>query len=142
MLKDKNDEMKRPRKRDLLRARALVLKCGVRADLSGFSSLVEAVVLYAYQPVAFCKLYARLAESRGVKPKSVMREIAYALDQAFDLAERLSEILGIKIARIDIHSGLVIAYLATILNNSEITSDLNSPEKTSQITSENDKNDL
>lgn len=104
-----------PLRRD---ASALVLKCGVRADLRGFACLVDAIIISAHFPRAkFCQIYNAVGDRLNVKAKTVMREISYAISQAFDIHSALSAIVGIKIPRADIHSSLVIAYLANELRS-------------------------
>lgn len=102
-------------------AERLVLKCGVRADLKGFSCLIDAVIIYGTETsTAFCEIYAAIGALRKLKVKTVMREIAYAIAQAFDLRSRLSEMIGIPIAEADLHSGLVIAYLGRLFANPDV----------------------
>ena len=104
-----------------LTAEKLVLKFGVRADLKGYKCLTDAVILYGTETCTeFCKIYGILGEIRGIKPKSVMREITYAIAQAFGLRERLSEIIGTHINPNDIHSSLVIAYLGKLFRNPDL----------------------
>ena len=95
---------------------SLVVKCGVRADLRGFDCLVDAIVFSVLNPrVGFCNIYKRIGDDIGVKQKTVMREISYAIAQAFDIRSALSAIVGVKIPQNDVHSSLVIAYLANEL---------------------------
>ena len=103
-------------------AERLVLKCGVRADLKGFSCLIDAVIIYGTETCAtFCEIYRVIGELRGLKTKTVMREIAYAIEQSFGLCARLSDMIGISISEADIHSGLVIAYLGRLFVNPDIS---------------------
>lgn len=103
-------------------AEKLVLKCGVRADLKGFKCLVDAVILYGTEyKTAFCELYREIGAIRGLKQKTVMREIAYALSQAFILPERLSAMIGVPISPADVHNGLVIAYIAKLFKNPSLS---------------------
>lgn len=59
--------------------------------------------------------YAVAAIKYGVKPKSVMRNITYALDHVTDLASRLSEILGFTVDDNSLHNGRVIFYIADLI---------------------------
>lgn len=105
-----------------LTAERLALKCGVRADLKGSSCLTDAVILYGTEAsTAFCEIYRIIGAVRGLKYKSVMREITYAIDQSFSISDNLSAMLGIKINKSDIHSGLVIAYLGKLFKDPDIS---------------------
>ncbi len=100
---------------------SLVVKCGVRADLRGFDCLVDAIVFSVLNPrVGFCNIYKRIGDDIGVKQKTVMREISYAIAQAFDIRSTLSAIVGVKIPQNDVHSSLVIAYLANELRTKRL----------------------
>lgn len=97
-------------------AELIAIKCGIRADLKGFERLVDAILLYGENSgTSFNSLYLLMSKSCGVKPKTIMREISYALSQAFNLHDRLSQLLGIDILPQDLHSGLVIAYLSRLV---------------------------
>ena len=104
-----------------LTAERLIMKCGIRSDLKGSRSLVDAIILYGTElSTGFCEIYRIIGEVHGLKPKSVMREIAYAISQAFGIAERLSKLVGIVLSDNDIHSGLVIAYLGKIFKHPDL----------------------
>ncbi len=95
----------------------LVLKCGIHANLKGFSRLTDAVLLYgAGETDSLCELYRTIAELRALKPKTVIREISYAISQSPRLDTRLSELVGSVFCSDEIHNGLVIAALATVHN--------------------------
>lgn len=105
-----------------LTAEKLVLKCGVRADLKGCSCLADAIILFGTEScTGFCEIYRVIGSIRGLKPKSVMREITYAISQSFGISERLSSMVGIHIPESDIHSGLVIAYLGKLFKNPDLS---------------------
>ena len=104
-----------------LTAERLIMKCGVRSDLKGSNCLVDAIILYGTGLcTGFCEIYRIIGEVRGIKPKSVMREIAYAIAQAFGIVDRLSKLVGVTLTRNDIHSGLVIAYLGKIFKHPDL----------------------
>ena len=104
-----------------LTAERLTMMCGVRADLKGSKCLVDAVILYGTEmATAFCEIYRIIGEVRRIKAKSVMREIAYAIAQAFGIAERLSKLVGVPLTDNDIHNGLVIAYLGKIFRHPDL----------------------
>lgn len=103
-------------------AEKLVLKCGVRADLKGFNCLVDAIILHGTEySTSFCEIYNEIALIRNLKPKTVMREISYAIAQSFCLHERLSELMGIPISQADVHNGLVIAYLSRLFKHPSLS---------------------
>ena len=105
-----------------LTAERLVYKCGVRADLKGSKCLVDAIILYGTELCdGFCEIYRVVGALRGLKEKSVMREISYAISQAVDLPARLSALVGAHIPESHIHSGLVIAYLGKLFQNPNLT---------------------
>lgn len=105
-----------------LTAEKLVYKCGIRADLKGSKCLTDAVILYGTGMCSgFCDIYRNIAAIRGLKPKSVMREISYAITQAFDLPTKLSMLVGANIPASDIHSSLVIAYLGSMFRNPDLS---------------------
>ena len=104
-----------------LTAERLVIKTGVRADLKGFKCLVDAVILYGTERFRkFSDIYAAVGAVRRLKHKTVMREISYAIAQAFGLPARLSALVGVDIPPADIHSGLVIAYLGSLFKNPDV----------------------
>ncbi|MCH5160703.1 MAG: hypothetical protein J1G04_01590 [Clostridiales bacterium] len=105
-------------------AERLVLKCGIHANLKGFSRLIDAVVLYGAHDYTLCELYRTIAELRSLKPKTVIREISYALSQSPRLEKRLSELVGSVFCSDEIHSGLVIAALATLLKSKHAARDV------------------
>ncbi len=103
-------------------AERLVMLCGIRADLKGFDCLIDAVILYGVGNCnGFCEIYRVIGELKKLKPKSVMREISYAIDQSYDIHEKLSAFIGIKIKKTDIHNGFVIAYLGKIFRNPDLS---------------------
>lgn len=93
-------------------AQTLVLQCGVRPYLSGCTYLAEAIELYSGEEQTPMSVYRSIAERHSVKPKTVMRNIAYAISKCGDMHNKLSDMMGIKIHPDEIHNGLVIAYLA------------------------------
>lgn len=104
-----------------LTANKLLLKCGVRADLKGYDCLTDAIILYGtYTCTRYCGIYRIIAETRDIKPKSVMREISYAIKESLDIHEKLSALVGIDIPKTLVHNGLVIAYLGIIFRNPDI----------------------
>ncbi len=104
-----------------LTAEKLVLKSGIRADLKGFSCLIDAVIIYGTGVCkTFCDIYGAIAALRSTKTKTIMREISYAIEQSYGLSECLSRLLDIPIDENDIHSGLVIAYLGRLFVNPDI----------------------
>lgn len=101
-----------------LTAERLVFKCGVRADLKGFRCLIDAIIIFGTGAcTGFCEIYRIIGKIHGLQAKSVMREISYAISQAFNLAENLSTLIGTPIPDTDIHNGLVIAYLGRLFQN-------------------------
>ncbi|MDE6029521.1 MAG: sporulation initiation factor Spo0A C-terminal domain-containing protein [Clostridiales bacterium] len=104
-----------------LTAERLTMKCGVRSDLKGSRCLVDAIILYGTELcTGFCEIYRVIGELRNIKPKSVMREIAYAISQAFGIVDRLSKLVGVTLSDSDVHSGLVIAYLGKIFKHPDL----------------------
>lgn len=104
-----------------LTAERLTMKCGIRSDLKGSKCLVDAIILSGTELcTGTCEMYRVIGEIRNIKPKSVMREIAYAILQSFRVAERLSKLIGILLTDNDIHSSLVIAYLGKIFKHPDL----------------------
>lgn len=103
-------------------AERLVLKCGIRADLKGSDALADCVILYGVGAVTgYCDIYRAVGKLRGVSPKSVIREISYAIAQAFDIEEKFSALVGIRVRRQDIHCSLLIAYLGKLFRNPDLS---------------------
>ena len=102
----------------ILTANKILIRCGIRIDLKGYHYLADAIILYG---TGLCKrfsdIYRIIAADRGIKPKSVMREISYAINAAHGIHERISSMLGIEIPKTVVHNGLVIAYLGTIFRD-------------------------
>lgn len=111
--------MKNEKTKQNAAAMNLVLKCGVPPTLKGSRYLAEAVEMYAGGEYSFTDIYKRIAANNGVRPKSIMRDIAYALSQGFDFSQRLSQVLEIPIPETQMHSGLAISYLAIKLDSAE-----------------------
>lgn len=105
----------------------LVLKCGVPPTLKGHKYLAEAIELYADGDYSYSDLYRRIAENNDVKPKSIMRDISYAISQGFEFTERLSELMDMPIPREQMHNALAISYLAIKLKSQQ--NEHNSQEK-------------
>lgn len=104
-----------------LTAERLTLKCGVRADLKGNKCLADAIILYGTELcTGFCEIYRIIGGLRNIKAKSVMREISYAITQAFGISAQLSKMIGINLTDADIHSALVIAYLGKLFKDPDI----------------------
>lgn len=83
----------------------------------GFRQLLECVYVKVTLKLNIMnKIYAVVAKDYGIKPKSVMRDVDYALRQVPDLAERLSEIMGFYIDKSSLHNGRVVFYLADIVS--------------------------
>ncbi|MDE6402124.1 MAG: hypothetical protein K2L54_05855, partial [Clostridiales bacterium] len=61
-----------------------------------------------------------IADRRGLNPKSIMREINYALTATQDVYVKLSELTGLTFADTDMRASLVIAYLARLLSVPEL----------------------
>lgn len=102
----------------------LVLKCGVRADLNGYTYLSEAAAVFSAHPDSKLKdICDAVGSIHGVKPKTVMREINYAVAQAFDISETLSELVGARIPPSHIHGRLVIAYIGKLCGKPSTTDD-------------------
>lgn len=79
----------------------------------GFKQLVECIsVRIRYEMNTLCKIYAEVSKDYGVQPKTVMRNVTYALRHAYDLPQRLSEVLGFPIDVNTLHAGKVIFYMA------------------------------
>lgn len=105
-----------------LTAERLLILCGIRVDLKGFNSLTDAVILHGTQMCkGFCHIYGIIAELRGLRPKTVMREISYVITRSSEVSNRLSELLGVPIAEMDIHNSMVIAYLGKLFENPDLT---------------------
>lgn len=85
-------------RRNKTAADRIVLKCGIRADLKGFTYLAEAAVLYGNDVVGFNEIYRRLGARHGVQSKSIMREITYAIKGSPDVLPRLAELTGKTVA--------------------------------------------
>lgn len=105
------------------KAMDLVLKCGVPPDLAGCSYLAEAIELRTLFNTSAMEIYRTIAEKHSIQPKSVLRDIAYALSKSYSLSGILSRLLGdIPIDKKLLHNDLVISYLSLKLD-SEISKD-------------------
>lgn len=93
----------------------MVLKCGIPPSLKGCAYLSEAIEMYALNEYSFTDIYRTIGKRNGISAKSVMRNISYAISQGFDVGNKLSAIVGVDIPDAQIHSSLVISYLAHIL---------------------------
>lgn len=89
----------------------LLIDCGIPPFLRGYTNLARAVELYADGITSFNEIYRIISKECGVEAKSTLRSITYAINQAYDLAVNLSELVNINIPQDHIRSALVIAYL-------------------------------
>ncbi len=105
-----------------LTAERLVFRCGIHSNLKGYDCLADAVILYgAGACTGFCEIYRIIGLLRGLKPKSVMREISYAISQTRDIHIQLSKLTGFIVDKNDVHNELVIAYLGRIFRSPELS---------------------
>lgn len=73
-----NHSLTNPQKQTAL---SLVLKCGISPSHKGCFYLADAVELFAQNRQPFYSIYKQIADKHGVKCKTVMREISYALSR-------------------------------------------------------------
>ncbi len=105
-----------------LTAERLVFRCGIHSNLKGYDCLADAVILYGTGAcTGFCEIYRIIGLLRGLKPKSVMREISYAISQTRDIHIQLSKLTGFIVDKNDVHNALVIAYLGRIFRSPELS---------------------
>ncbi len=105
-----------------LTAERLVFRCGIHSNLKGYDCLADAVILYgAGACTGFCEIYRIIGLLRGLKPKSVMREISYAISLTRDIHIQLSKLTGFIVDKNDVHNALVIAYLGRIFRSPELS---------------------
>lgn len=105
-----------------LTAERLVFRCGIHSNLKGYDCLADAVILYgAGACTGFCEIYRIIGLLRGLKPKSVMREISYAISQTRDIHIQLSKLTGFIVDKNDVNNALVIAYLGRIFRSPELS---------------------
>ena len=98
------------------KAMSLVLKCGVPPELAGCTYLSEAVELRAFRNASAMDIYRTIAVRHSIKPKSVIRDISYALSKSKYLPSALSELLNFHVGS-HLPNNLVIAYLALKLDS-------------------------
>lgn len=99
-----------------LKAEKLVIDCGIPAKLKGFDFIVDAVMLFGKVKLrGYQCIYGSIARLHGISSKDVNRDIGYALKKSYDLHIRLSELVGLNFPQSEIHSSLVIGYLARLL---------------------------
>lgn len=105
------------------KAMNLVLQCGIPPDLVGCKYLTEAIELKALNNHKAMSIYRTIAQRNAIKPKSVIRDISYALSKSETLHRLLSKLLGdVPIDKKQLHNSLVITYLSIKLD-SEISKD-------------------
>ena len=106
-------------------AEDLIVRCGVRVDLRGSEYLVDGALLFGLNGMRGCyKIYDAIAEMRGVRAKTVMQEMSYAINKAYDITQGLSELVGVKIPKGEIHNGLVMGYLGRELNRNRVMKEI------------------
>lgn len=106
-------------------AEDLIVRCGVRVDLKGSEYLVDGALLFGLNGMRGCyKIYDAIAEMRGVRAKTVMQEMSYAINKAYDITQGLSELVGVKIPKGEIHNGLVMGYLGRELNRNRVMKEI------------------
>lgn len=95
-------------------AERLVFDCGVHAHLKGFDCLADATILYASTNASVGEIYGIVGTYRNIKPKTVMRLITYAIDDAPDFAALLSRLTESHVTKAELHNGLAIADLGYV----------------------------
>ncbi len=90
----------------------LVLKCGIPPHLAGCEYLATTVEMIATTKCSMAAVYKILAEENDVRPKSISRDVAYAIEQGFTVREKVSELTGVEIPKQQMHPSLIVSYLA------------------------------
>lgn len=96
-------------------AERLLTKSGVRSDLRGYFYLIDAIILYGTGCTAsFCDIYNIVSEMRGIKTKTIVREITYCVAQSKEIVNKLPRLLGISVKATELCSSMVIAGLGEL----------------------------
>ena len=96
--------------------KSYLIRLNVDPTHIGYRQMIDCIeIRITEQLPTMGAIYAVAAIKYGVKPKSVMRNITYALDHVTDLASSLSEILGFTVDDNSLHNGRVIFYIADLI---------------------------
>lgn len=96
--------------------KSYVIRLNIDPTHEGYRQMIDCIYVRITEKLhTIGKIYAAVAIRYGVKPKSVMRNITYALGRVTDPAERLSEILGFTVDNNSLHPGRIIFYLADLI---------------------------
>ncbi len=99
------------------KAESALLHCGVNPCKNGYTYLTEAAALYSKDcTVPIKRVYETVASFHGVKPRTVMRGITYAIEGTRELHKKLSQMLNMNIKIEDLRSGMVVAFFAKTLD--------------------------
>lgn len=98
-------------------AMALAMQSGIPPYLDGCFYVARAADIYAEGTMSFMNIYRIIANDCGIKPKSVMRSIAYAISQAPDIHIKLSKMFDTNIPENLVHNGLVISFFGLRLRH-------------------------
>ncbi|MDE6201035.1 MAG: sporulation initiation factor Spo0A C-terminal domain-containing protein [Clostridiales bacterium] len=99
----------------------LVSDCAIPPHLSGFTFLLEAVVMKSENyAIKLIDIYKSIAQNHHCTPRAITRSIAYAISQSEHIREYLA------VGKNDLFNGKVIAMLALKLNQyAQIPEELN-----------------
>ena len=96
---------------------------GIDPTHKGYYQLLDCILIQAerhYRNIHY--VYSDVAIKYGIKFKSVMRNISYALSKVEDLARKLSALLGFTVDDSILHNGSIINYLANLVSFPELFS--------------------
>lgn len=111
-------------------AMALAMQSGIPPYLDGCFYVARAADIYAEGTMSFMSIYRIIGNDCGIKPKSVMRSIAYAISQAPDIHIKLSKMFDTSVPENLVHNGLVISFFGLRLRHRKNADD--APEQPSK----------
>lgn len=79
---------------------------------NGYEQLLECILMRLSQNMSISEMYRKIAKRYGVKEKTVMRNVSYALGKVENLNEKLSKMMGFRVPSEGLHIGRIVSYLA------------------------------
>lgn len=88
----------------------LTIRSGIPPYLDGCTYIAHAIEMFANGTTSFMDIYKAIGREYGLKPKSIIRAVGYAIAQALHLNANLSRLLNIELPPY-LHNSLVISHL-------------------------------
>lgn len=100
-----------------MKLRRCLMLLNIDPTHNGYDQLLDCVLVQKAKRTEMNVTYSVVSKKYNIKPKSVMRNISYALGKVNNLADRLSALLGFPVDSNALHNGSIIAYLVEYISD-------------------------